>query len=386
MTPPTQTIYHLTGTKQHYYLIARLPGMPHGTFLANGQPMDKARDGHGGYGAACWYTTSHAVSTIEFRPDDRTITVDYKIKDPESVSARFPLTLTVEEWSDRTDCGDDEHAPEILLYQRITKTEPGETTPVDATIIDLDGEPAPRDGHTWTAKLPYELEHHVELLHLFPGHLTGFREALCTEVKRRLGVSDRVWGEPAGCTTTGDQRRTYVNAWRDVPYSPRQTEFRHDHSRSTGRALKSGRTVEKTARLSIAIEVGDIINGANRAEAVAKWNETITRLADEILAKLEPAVCWHCKGTGVVKAPTVEQHQRQTSLTAGSVKDAEQQIKAARDSIRALWRAGVEQLAQRDASGSETLAWLARQGCEDAEARKLVADVILRRRAAAEAA
>ncbi len=298
----TTAVYHLTGPDgQHYYL---LPGHTYGTWLADGQPMRRANKSN------WWYSTGHTAQQITKRHPDKTTTLGYRLRDPDTASAKYPAELSTTDFNERTDDGDDEHAPEATLYERITNTTPGEVEPLDMTlVVDLDGEPAPSDGRTWVAKLPYELTRHTELLHLFPGHMPGFRTAVVNAVNTHLGADTRPLYRSVGGAGCEEVRGSdNIRAWRKVPYEPRQTTFVHDRSRSTGRELKSGRNVEKTTTLEVVVRVGDRVEGATRAEAAAKWDEMLSRLVAEIVAELEPAVCRHCSGTGVVKQTAAHRH------------------------------------------------------------------------------
>jgi hypothetical protein len=142
-------------------------------------------------------------------------------------------------------------------------------------------------------------------LHLFPGQLSGFAHVVVAELTKRMGGDNGTWRAASqglgGAEVTKDG---LVRAWRNVPYSPRQTKFVHDYGRN-GRALKSGRDIERTERFEITINVDSYVRGANRAEAAAKWDEALPIVVEQIIAELEPAVCWHCKGKGVVRAKDV---------------------------------------------------------------------------------
>lgn len=290
-----KTVYHLTAPDgRHFYMLG------HGSWLADGQPMEQlTRVRHD----SSWYVVATEPAVIARKLPDRYRVVSWELKDPETESKRFPLTLTHVDYNERTDSGDDGDAPECGMYRSVGETTPGGSEPIDmAAIVHLDGEPAPADGRTWVAKLPYELSNHVELLHLFPGRLSGFRGAVIEAVRQRLGVGEYTgWLSAKGSCGEAYQRSGYITAKLKVPYSPRQTEFVHDRSRSTGKELKGGRNAERTVALEVTVAVADSIEGKTRAEAALRWDEMLPRLVEEIAAELEPAVCWHCKGKGVVR-------------------------------------------------------------------------------------
>lgn len=281
-----------TDADRHFWLIKSNERVA--SWMVDGQPLEpiESRNGYPGP----WYTGPGSGTPVGHKYDSSRV-IGYRLRDADAASVKFPTTLTPEEWSARTASYDDDaDSPEDALYDRVTEKIPGDLVPVDA-VVDLgDGSPAPHDGLTWTARLPYELQHHPELLHRFPGHLSGFRAAVIDAAKR-LPVMAAGW---MNSNAREDSNRPgFVDVYTTVPYEPRTTRFVHDEDRR-GNKLRRGRTVVELKRLEVSVQVPANIEGPNRAAAREVWDREMARILAAIEEALTPAPCGHCKGTGIV--------------------------------------------------------------------------------------
>lgn len=248
---------------------------------------DTAMTHHGSNGR--WRVSTHRAERAVVGVKHGGIKVlGYTLRDPETLSARFPAELTAEEWDARSEMERDVMHP---LYDHRTEDIPGEHVefPADA-VVDLgSGGPAPADGLAWHAELPYELAHHHEVRHLFPGYLDGFRAALCARL-RQLGY------DAYDVSTFSVSTR--------VQYSPKREKWTGALLRSGGRSKTRGAVVESWSTRRVDISPPRRIAGANRAEAVEEWYRHMEHWMAAIQEWSEPRECGHCNGTGLVLPTT----------------------------------------------------------------------------------
>lgn len=177
-------------------------------------------------------------------------------------SERYPERLTAEEWRAKAGDFDDPIDPSYrAMYEPVSKPKEHERHE-QRHFLRLDGEPPPKDGRVWQAKLPYELANHIEYLHLFPGRLLGFTDA----VKARLeGLSDLA----IDFYTHGSAPSIFVKVPGGNGYAYHNDAYRVPAS----------------------------IEASNRAEAVVEWDRRLDLIEADVRSKCE--VCEHCQGTGL---------------------------------------------------------------------------------------
>lgn len=238
-----------------------------------------------------WHASAEPVGDVTVSTPNPPKLVSYRLRDLETASAKYTEAMTIERHKEL-------FGNYSNLYEGVYEDQPDQTLTFPSTdfvIID-DAEAPEEDGLTWSVNVRDGLARHPEFLHLHPGVLIGFRKAIRDEVRSRVGYTGHLFAEN-GCSEDDGGR---LRAWRTVPYEPRRTKFVHDTSRRTGNKLKSGRQVPEAKRLEVWVATPDHIPGRNRADAKRRWNEELEAIASEIVDMLEPAPCWHCKGTGVV--------------------------------------------------------------------------------------
>lgn len=213
-------------------------------------------------------------------------TVAWQLIDQGAVSDRFPLHLTPEEFAAR-EAGKDEDSESVerSLYRAITEPQPDQIEYLTGPWLRADGEPAPADGRTWVARLPYELSNHRELLHLFPGALQGFREALAERLKRIPDVE--VY------TSSGFQ------VYAKVPYDPPRQSWQGELLRSGERSKRRGREVAERLTRSQHFNPPREIAGVNRAAAVAAWDEAMAKFVAVVTEMATVRPCGTCGGSGI---------------------------------------------------------------------------------------
>lgn len=237
-----------------------------------------------------WVSTHRARTTVAVVKQGERRVLAYELIDPAAESARFPARLDFDAWRQLS-----EHEQEIRdpLYRAVSERLPGKRTEFPAVdIIDLGpAELPPQGGPTWVAELPYELAHHPEVRHLFPGHLQGFPQAL----RARLDEIPNLSAYLNGGT---------FSLYAKVPYSPKRTKWQGDLLRSGKRSRTHGREVEETTTRHIDIHPQQWVAGVNHAAARREWDRLLDAWVAEVKAWMSDVECGHCKGTGL--APTVK--------------------------------------------------------------------------------
>jgi len=245
---------------------------------------DTAMTSHPGNGR--WKLSTHRADRAVVGVKSGTVNVlSYALKDPATLSERFPAELSPADWDALSESEREIRWP---LYGRVTEDIPGERIEHPAEkVIDLGtGEPVPTDGLSWHAELPYELAHHGEVRHLFPGFLDGFRAALCARL-RSLGYD-------------AYDHSTFSVSTR-VKYSPKREKWTGALLRSGGRSKTKGAVLEEWATRRVEISPARRIAGNTRAEAVAEWSLQLERWVRAVQEWAEPRECGHCNGTGLVQ-------------------------------------------------------------------------------------
>jgi hypothetical protein len=208
-------------------------------------------------------------------------------------SREYPATLSVEDYRERVYNDDalmDERAQ--AFYEAVyVDVPPTEAILTIGDLLVLEGAPEPSDGLTWTARLPFGLQHHREYLHLFPGEFReDFRQIVHDAIEKLPDVKY--------CFLPSIHHRgQFIEVTVTVPFDPPQmtTGPRTDRRRKP-------LTVERTVDVKVQVTVPSRISGTNRATAKAEWD----RLLDGALAEVRGAsvkACGCCDGRGFVEAP-----------------------------------------------------------------------------------
>lgn len=297
MTDTTKQVVALTDDTTTYYLLPEYPfgaGYSRHTpdwSTADGSPLTPAHSGSNRRGG--WHQAPGPVQDITATQPGPSTKTGYRLRDPDTESAKFPATLPVG-GLDALGIDDD---TATALYDTVWQDGAPVTVtfPAADMVVVGDAEPAPQDGLRWVVSLRDELKRHPAIYHLFPGHLTGFRQAV-VDAANELPVVGSRYLDGARISSSHPSR---VEVSTVVPYEPHTTRFVHDTGRS-GQKLRRGRNVAETKRLEISLNVPDRIEGRNRAEARDRWDAELAAILATITEALSPAPCWHCQGTGVV--------------------------------------------------------------------------------------
>jgi hypothetical protein len=247
---------------------------------ADGQPMEKL---HGD-----WWATDLEATRLIATAQPRPKTVGYRLTDPSAESARFPATLTVEEWAER---GDREGDTLWGLYTNVHEDLPALEHVYDGPVMVLEGrEPPSPDERQWIAQLPHALTERPEYRHLFPGRIPGLRTHLAEVVKTMPRVRH--------CF---DNYQGYagLHVVLSVPFDQPQTRWKADISRRTSKPLKTGRTVPVLVDRRLELPVPADVFADNYEAALTQWAVQVA-FWTQLVESATVAACSACGGTGHV--------------------------------------------------------------------------------------
>ncbi|MCX4885932.1 hypothetical protein [Streptomyces sp. NBC_00847] len=248
---------------------------------ADGQPMEKL---HGD-----WWATDHEAERLSTTGQPAAKTTGYRLTDPSAESVRYPATLTVEEWSERSD-----REGETLwtLYTNVHEDQPALEHVYDGPVMVLEGrEPPSPDERPWIAALPQALTERPEYKHLFPGRIPGLRAHLCEVIKTMPRVRH--------CF---DNYNGYqgLHVVLSIQFDKPQTQWKADISRRTGKPLKTGRTVPLLVDRRLELPVPMEVFADTYEQALTAWDEQVAFWTG-LVESATVAACSACKGTGHVE-------------------------------------------------------------------------------------
>lgn len=243
------------------------------TFYADGEPMVSTEtDG--------WFATDHEARLIEAEKKAHQIRASYKLVEGVPPSEKFPASLTVAEYDAKNDDESTEYEPRMYaLYEAVMEDVPPVRTPVEGEWFRLEGEPPPKDGHTWHAKLPFELRYANEYRHLFPGYLEGFKNVLAAKLNKIPGVTAY---DHQGFSVT-------IEIQWDKPPMVRE-------KRRNDRKFKDYPARPLTERVKLRPPYR--IDGSNRAAAVKEWDRLMDDYVGQVQDVANVKACGVCHGKG----------------------------------------------------------------------------------------
>jgi hypothetical protein len=251
-----------------------------------------------GYQTNAWYITREVASAFLFPRNPAKVTVGYRLKDETAESARYPLTLTPDEYQAKRSAEDPDDDGETgltyIMYRAIT-----EEREVDPYVLDVSsmspmiGEGDENSTWAWeverTAGLLYGSWYH----HLLPGTLVGVKERLAKKLESTYGKRD-FFRARTGFDT--DSRTGAFQVWMNLPFDVPVFKTSPRYGRS-GQKLKGTQQVQELVPLRIEWNQGTLIQAKNKAEAVAEYQ----RVEDRMMAWVDShrlTVCSRCKGNG----------------------------------------------------------------------------------------
>jgi hypothetical protein len=146
-----------------------------------------------------WYVTDHRPEQMELRHAPLSRAVAYRLPEGTQIEG-LARELSADEFKEQFPRDEDYDYIDARgkLYEAVTESYVPDPKPVETPVLVLEGRPPDRDDtREWVAKLPYELRHRPEYLHLFPGYLVGFEKALVAALEQVPGVSSAHESRPS---------------------------------------------------------------------------------------------------------------------------------------------------------------------------------------------
>jgi len=185
----------------------------------------------------------------------------------------------------------DEDGAEAAAYEAVFEPRPPVVVRESCPRVLLDGAPRPQHPGRWVADLPYELRHHQEFLHLFPGRLTGLWEVATERLKAVPGVTAFVDGHPAAYNA-----RLKVGVTVALPPEARQPA----RGRRGTTKYRPAVTARQLWREVPSSELPDTVQAGSLAAALATFEPAVEALVAWARDARSGVWCTHCDGTGVL--------------------------------------------------------------------------------------
>jgi hypothetical protein len=255
-----------------------------------------------------WFAADHRATQILVQDPPKQIPTGYTLTDPAMESAKYPATLTVEQWRAMVD---DENR---WQYRAEYREEPAEWVVLATDTGDwllIEGTPPPKADEntpTWVPDLMPGLMERREFHHLMPGRIPGLRAHVYKRLERLVGMF-RVHCDPSG-------KASGIYVRLQVPFERPVTHWEANTGRS-GSKLKSGKTVQTTVTREMRLPVPHDVPGANYAEALAAWDEAVEYWLDVVKTSATGAAkaCNHCAGHGFVGGDVFTEYDVQKEVS-----------------------------------------------------------------------
>lgn len=241
-----------------------------------------------------WFAADHRAHQILVQDPPTQVPTGYTLADAAMQSAKYPLTVTVEQWQDMS--GDENR----WQYRAQCREDPGHLTALATDTGDwlqIEGAAPPKsaeDTPAWVPDLMPGLMERGEFHHLMPGYIPGLPAHLGQILERRLGSFRVGWDR--------DGRADGVRAEVLVPFEQPVTRFVPNVSSRTGKTLRGGKHEQRTVTRTLRLPVPQRIHGENYEAAVAAWRAAVEYWLGvvEAVRSGSARACNHCGGHGFV--------------------------------------------------------------------------------------
>jgi hypothetical protein len=255
-----------------------------------------------------WFAADHRAREILVQDPPKQTPIGYTLSDPAMESAKYPLTITVEQWQDMS--GDENR----WHYHGQYREEPGDRAALATDTgdwVQIEGTPPPKpadDALPWIPALLPGLMERAEYHHVMPGHIPGLAAHVGKRLEHLLGpfrVSYDRSGQSAGISVT-----------LMVPFERPVTRWQPNVGRG-GKTLKSGKKVQTTVRREMRLPVPANASGENYAEALAIWDQAVEFWIGVVQSSATGSAkaCNHCAGHGFVGGDVFTEYDVQKEVS-----------------------------------------------------------------------
>lgn len=251
----------------------------------NGRPA-KARETM--FAQRDWWWSPDEPKTLHLVGPPTREVVAYAL--PEGVTTPLGSPITPDQRQELFNDDGEPLEPWARLYESVSEPREPKVTDLPVPMMLLPGAPAPLDDkRVWVAQLPFEIREHREYLHLFPGHMPGFKKALL-EYLGGSGWAGRGQVPGVDCQEESQPPRG-LKITRTVTFEPSLTTTRRVRGR------RRSEQVQRTVTRTLLLHVPDSVKGQNRAEAAERW-DALWAKALELVEQSNVKACGHCEGRG----------------------------------------------------------------------------------------
>lgn len=256
------------------------------------------------YHRTTWYMTSEPVTAFVWDRPPVKETIQWRLKDESAASARFPLTLTPEQYKEQRALedpdDDDVNGLTYVMYRAITEDKPVEPYVLDVSAMtEIVGTADVHQDWVWEAERTAGLTYGSWYHHLLPGTLHGVKARMAKDLEARYGKAD-FFGRRVGFNA--DSRGKFevtMHLEYDKPVITTKPRYG-----AGGRKLKGTQSVKEFFRMDVEwAPVGQITSALGKAAAVRRYNEILAETIEWIDSHAL-VVCHNCKGNGYTKAIT----------------------------------------------------------------------------------
>lgn len=259
-------------------------------------PYPEGVEPPGRYDSAPYWVCSPEgpVETVTFTTPGQHALAGWKLRDPETESVAFPLTLPADAMDDGYDSGlESDDDPRLPFYERDYTS--GPDVIVEASTEGLSpmpgGGPDLHPDVNWVPYQPARFAYSENYWHLLPGSTADLHPRLLAELLRIYGNAER--GGP-WVTFQRDGLEAPLTLTANVGYNP-PIRGRKPRTQQVS-LIDVSTTVRRSSR----------IRAATKAEGVALLNTTVQAWVDYAASKVNARPCAACHGNGSRIVPLPE--------------------------------------------------------------------------------
>ena len=244
--------------------------------------------------ATCW---------LRFAGIDGRECVGHTLIDADAASAKFPAYLTDAEWVERGFGNEDD--PEGYMATRIYRAEwkviPGApTVHPTAGLTEIPGSVDEHPDRPWVADQPMSLVYSRNYHHLFPGRMSGVREAVLAALNAEYGQKTGYLNSTGAVYDWDGSHGKQIDVTLRLDYDTPQWAMKEKRTQSGRRSRATEKVrVTRDVVVSVPLGKGTYVQAASKAEAVEKFDAAVTAWVEWVKSH-QMTVCSHCDGHGAI--------------------------------------------------------------------------------------